>query len=229
MIRMVSLLLAFTISSYADTQIRIGVLDTGLDLKDPRFEQHLCKDGHNDFTEKGMEDVNGHGTHVAGLITQYAKGANFCLVILKYYHDTDDQNSLTAYRTALSKINSLKLDFVNYSSGGIGVDLFESENIKKNKQITFVVAAGNDNKNLDVEVYYPASYNFKNIVVVGALGIDNKKLEMSNYGKLIDYWDIGENVYSTLPKGRMGWLNGTSMSTAIRTGKLVKEKYAKSH
>ena len=31
----------------------------------------------------------------------------------------------------------------------------------------------------------------------------------------------GVDVYSTLPKGKYGRLSGSSMSTAIRTGKLI--------
>lgn len=225
---MIGLFLLTIQLSFADTQIRVGVLDTGLDLNDVRFQNVLCKDGHKDFTGKGIEDNHGHGTHIAGLIASYAKGSNFCLVILKYY-DEDCDNCMPAYLKALSVIHLLKLDFLNFSGGGITSDLIESNTISKNKQITFIVAAGNENKNLDVDFFYPASYNFKNIRVVGSLGLDNKKLKSSNYGKVITYWEIGDYIYSTLPNGRYGRLTGTSQATAIVTGKLVKIKYDKSH
>lgn len=225
---MIVLLLLTIQVSFADMQIRVGVLDTGLNLTDTRFKKYLCMDGHKDFTGKGIQDNHGHGTHIAGLIAEYAKGSNFCLVILKYY-DTDGENSMVAYMKALSVLHLLRLDFLNYSGGGNLGDVAEGVLIRDNKEITFVVAAGNDNKNLDVDFFFPASYNFKNIVVVGGLGKDRLKFSSSNYGKLITYWEIAEDVYSTLPNGNYGSLNGTSQATAITTGKLVRNRYVKSH
>ncbi len=45
--------------------VGIAVLDTGLDLEHPDFAGRIA--GTADFTGEGVRDVNGHGTHVAGI------------------------------------------------------------------------------------------------------------------------------------------------------------------
>ena len=50
----------------------VAVIDTGIDAQ--AFNRHvLCKTGHKDFTGTGIQDRHGHGTHISGLIDQYAK------------------------------------------------------------------------------------------------------------------------------------------------------------
>lgn len=65
--------------------VRVAVIDTGLNLNDPRFTKVLCADGHADYTGEGIDDIEGHGTAVAGLIMQYAGKRRYCLTILKFY------------------------------------------------------------------------------------------------------------------------------------------------
>jgi serine protease AprX len=58
-----------------------AVLDTGVSRKHRHFQEFKNLDGpleHKDFTDLGPadEDVNGHGTHVAGIIAGYAEAAS---------------------------------------------------------------------------------------------------------------------------------------------------------
>lgn len=96
--------------------IRVGVIDTGLDLEDPRFIGHLCYSGHSDFTGDGIQDDMGHGTHIVGLITKYARNSNYCLVILKYYGK--NLSNVPAYQAALREAIHQHLDVVNLSLNG---------------------------------------------------------------------------------------------------------------
>jgi major intracellular serine protease len=210
---------------YAKEPIRVAIVDTGLDLTDTRFTKHLCKEGHKDYTDEGIQDKNGHGTHVAGIIAKFAMDANFCLVIIKYYSETVRIDRWTAYLASLKHAVDLKVNYINLSSNGDGDSKFERELIKNNPDIKFVVAAGNENKNLDVDVTYPASYDYKNVIVVGSTDKANKKLPSSNYGKIVDHWALGKDVFSTLPNNKLGYMSGTSQATATITGWLVKKQY----
>ncbi|MGB3906674.1 MAG: S8 family peptidase [Anaerolineae bacterium] len=47
--------------------VGIGILDTGIDLEHPDFAGRIA--GVADFTGEGIADTNGHGTHVAGIVS----------------------------------------------------------------------------------------------------------------------------------------------------------------
>jgi subtilisin family serine protease len=67
--------------------------------------------------------------------------------------------------------------------------------------------------------YYPAAYHLTNIISVAATDIRNNLLPSSNWGKKkVDIAAPGENIYSTLPGGRYGYMTGTSQATAFVTG-----------
>lgn len=222
-----TLLLLISVSCGAETRlvtskIKVAVVDTGLDLKDPRFQSVLCPTGHKDFTGRGIEDRHGHGTHMAGLIKQYAKDADYCLIIIKYF--PYKKGTASPIYKALEHARDMGADFVNLSGGGKGAEIGEADAISSARNTTFVVAAGNDSQNLDEKCdYFPACYYLRNVYVVGALGRNGKRLSSSNYGSVVDFWELGENVLSALPEGT-GYLSGSSIATAIHTGKLV---YAK--
>ncbi len=196
-------------------------MDTGLDLKDPRFASALCPTGHKDFTGTGIVDRNGHGTHVAGLIKQYAGDSGYCLLIYKYYdHDTilgEEDHAFEWEVTAFSQAIKDGADVVNFSGGGTMHSLLEYNTMRRATDTIFVVAAGNNGQDLDTKgnEFYPASYRLPNTLAVGNLGAKS-----SNYAPWL-VWEVGENVLSTVPGG-LRYLSGTSMATAIRTGKLVK-------
>jgi subtilisin family serine protease len=54
---------------------------------------------------------------------------------------------------------------------------------------------------------------------VASTDINNNLLPSSNWGKThVDVAAPGENIYSTLPGGRFGYMTGTSQATAFVTG-----------
>lgn len=210
-------------SGYVDEdsgKIKVVVLDTGLDLKDPRFEGYLCKNGHKDFTGYGIEDVKGHGTHVAGLIQKHAGPSGYCFIIVKYYH-TDGRFYVPAFKYAFS----LKADIINLSGTGPDYYPWEKELIAMNDKTLLVVAAGNNGMDLDVHETYPASYALPNMRIVGNLGLDYNKAYTSNYGSIVTDWYVGINIISyAINYDTLAIMSGTSMSTAIASGEIVKEK-----
>jgi thermitase len=203
--------------------LRVAIVDTGLDLNDPRFKGHICPTGHKNFvSNESLEDLNGHGTFVAGLIQQYAGDANYCLLIYKYYKDYEDHENINRENQSLQEAIDNGADIVNFSGGGSGFNEKEFLIIKNNPDVTFVVAAGNEHQNLDLpeNKYYPASYWLKNEVVVENIDKSGILAPSSNYSKKAQK-EVGVDVLSYFPNNGVGTLTGTSMSTAIKTGKLV--------
>lgn len=216
------LLLPITVASSEIT--RVAVIDTGIDFTHPYLKTHKCTSGHKDFTGTTLDDIEGHGTHVAGLITRYAKNSPFCLVSLKYYvKESHPDTTVIRLSDAIQEAATLGIKIVNLSGGGNLFDEREYNLIKDNQDIDFIVAAGNGDKNLDIYDYFPASYLLPNVKVVGCKTTNNLKCSFSNYGKAIDYWELGDNVLSTYPNRSWKKMSGTSMSTAIRTGKYLYE------
>lgn len=215
-------LLAMWKSAHADP-LRVAVLDTGLDMKDPRFTSVLCKTGHKAYgTAQSLSDTNGHGTHIAGTIKQYAGNSDYCLVIYKVFPDHDYTLASKDIIDAINDAVKAKVDIINLSFGGPDYNEVERQAIYTGATTIFVVAAGNNGENLSYGRFYPASYALANMLVVGATDRDGNRLRVSNYGGPVKYWELG-TVISTLPNNYQGLMVGTSMATAVKTGKLIKE------
>lgn len=208
---------------------RIAVIDTGLDLSDPRFKDSLCATGHKDLTGSGMKDTNGHGTHIAGLIRNTAGPGNYCLIIVKYYiENVPESEHVKRSVQAVEYAASLGAEYVNYSGGGGNFEEREYLAIKEHPKTLFIVAAGNEGHNLAEHPYYPASYNSENIIAVGNLTAELTRAKSSNYGSKVNAWEVGENRLSDLPCTEAhlvrcyGAKSGTSQATAVHTGNLLK-------
>ena len=226
-------------------KVVVAVIDTGLDRKlmDKSF---LCPTGHKDFSDTGLNDTNGHGTHISGLIDQYAKSmlahklsdfkaidsakSNYCQIIIKCYDPTGVKDNLKSTIESFRWAIDQKVDIINYSGGGKSFSKEEKAIVVEalNKGIIVVAAAGNNHTNLSKAGYYPASYD-KRVVVVGNL-IDSKSRmisDTSNYGSPVNTWETGTDILSRLPNNDFGALSGTSQATAIKSGKLIKELMSK--
>lgn len=194
---------------------RIAVVDTGLDLDSEEFKPYLCPTGHRDFTGLGIQDDDGHGSEVTGLIISNARGSDFCIVVYKFFSNRARLSWNSALLGALREINRQRFEVANLSLSGEGFLQDEYSEFKANQFTTFVTAAGNDGVSLDEDPRYPASYGFKNIIVVGALNkFTGKKRELSNYGSIVKNWEKAE---------------ATSFATAITTGKIIKARFGKTH
>lgn len=210
--------------------VQIAIMDTGLDVNDMRFKDHIC--GAFDFTGTGTQDNIGHGTHVAGLIMQYAKDKDYCFIIMKVFNeittpgDTSRKNLYNAY----SKLREIQPDIVNFSGGGNSDVENEEDTISYLSDTKFFVAAGNDNKDIRSPegAFFPASFKFPNLTPVGSIGYDGRRSPFSNFGEGVA-WELGEFVDSFVPfnidsSGHRVY-SGTSMATAIYTGKYVNKHY----
>ncbi len=213
-------------SAYAIEPIKIAVVDTGLDLTDRRFANVLCPTGHKDFTNTTIRDLHGHGTHIAGLIKANAgTQSGYCLIILKFY-DANASGRISRDRTiaAFAEADRLGADIINLSGGGPGFD--ESEYlIMRNSQALFVLAAGNDGKDVDFDGYYPAAYHLLNSIVVGNMDTNGKRVSSSNFGSVVTAWEIGLNALSEAPdwsRDPMVRMTGTSQAAAVHSGRLAR-------
>lgn len=220
-------------------EIRVAVVDTGIDASHPDLKDNICKKKGSDeygydfvTNKKNPDDKHGHGTHVAGIIGATAKAGagaagvapNICIMAVRYYSDTaTGAQNLSNTVKAINYAVDNGANIINYSGGGAEFSAAELKAIKRAEDagILFVAAAGNEYQNTDESgnSYYPAAYGLTNIVAVAATNIRNQLLPSSNWGKKhVHVAAPGENIFSTLPKGRYGYLTGTSQATAFVSG-----------
>lgn len=206
-----ALIMLFTTISYAET-IKVAVIDTGLDITKAK-NLKLCNEGHKDFTGQGIMDTHGHGTNVAGIISEGNQNIDYCMIIIKYYNP-ESGNNIDRFVASLLHVSKLDVDIVNISTSGTGKNNIERDIIRGLLDNGTIVnaAAGNSNKNLNKDCdHFPACYD-KRIFVIGNKG------NRSNYGsKVVDYVIDGNNKESL---GKT--LSGTSQSTAIFTSRSIK-------
>jgi len=223
-------------------EIIVAVIDTGIDPSHKALSANIWHDTHeknpnifgwNFVADKpNPTDEHGHGTHVAGIIGAIADpnsgvsgvAHRVSIMPVKYYSEANPgsvnlKNTVRAINYAVNHGARI----INYSGGGPEFSEEEYIAIKKAeaKGVLFVSAAGNEHQDTDrsENYYYPSAYRLSNIISVAATDIHNNLLASSNWGKRsVDVAAPGENIYSTLPQGRFGYMSGTSQATAFVTG-----------
>lgn len=215
---------------------RVWILDTGVDGNHPDLTVNAMMS--RDFTggtiggvagTSATEDLQGHGTHVAGIVAAknnnigvigVAAGAQICA--LKVLDSTGAGNS-TILIQALDYLflTGLPGEVVNMSLGGEPssmVDLAVQQVAAKG--LLVAIAAGNDGD--FASDYSPARANGTNIFTVSAIGEGDVFASYSNFGSPpVDYAEPGNNILSTYPGGKYGFLSGTSMATPHMAGILL--------
>lgn len=220
---------------YTGDGVKVAILDSGC-IQHPDLINNII--GGKNFTSEGSEtdynDLNGHGTHVAGIIAGNGKvigvAPNAKLLILKVLDKTGNGNCQGLY-DAINYAIEQKVDIINMSLG-ISINVNEIHTMLKkavDNNICVVCACGNegDGKAFTDEYSYPAGYN--EAISVGA--IDNARVNavFTNSNKEVDLVAHGVNVVSTHLNYGYRSMSGTSQATPHVTGALalLKEYYRK--
>lgn len=188
-------------------------------------------------------DDNSHGTHVSGAIVAEANNgigvAGIAPGARIICAKVGNAQGMISTKDAARGIRYARIRGANimtnswggagsYDSSILNGEIHEAEKAG----ILFVVAAGNDGKNIDVSKTYPASLKadgkregkFKNVLVVGASDNQDNPAYFSNYGvESVDVFAPGVMILSTVPNtsgsetGTYGVMSGTSMATPYVT------------
>lgn len=216
--------------------VTVAIIDTGTDRNHPALKDKILTG--MSFVPGDSPDLwddgNGHGTHVAGIVSLIAPDAR--LLILKAL-DNNGSGSLESivraikYATWYRTPEGRRIDIINMSLGAPTGSVELHEAIKKavDQNILVCCAAGNegDGRSNTAELSYPAMY--QEVVSVGAVDFNCNVAMFSNSNNEVDLAAPGTRIWSTLPGARYGDQSGTSMACphAVGMAALYIEKYGK--
>lgn len=227
--------------------VTVGVIDTG---SGPHPWLAIAGGINTVFGEQETDwtDVDGHGTHVAGLIA--ANGPHFRgmapavrLRAYRVFGTSDEGASNFAIAKAIDRAVADGCDLLNLSLGGGPLDVLTDEAIKdaRSRGALCVIAAGNDGG----PVAWPGRHTLA--MAVSAVGVrghwprdatQSEEVErpfgrrfgndpcfvarFSNRGPELDLAAPGLGIVSTLPPDAIGVMDGTSMACPVATGALAR-------
>lgn len=186
------------------------------------------------FTNSGNNpyDDNGHGTAIAGVLAAaddntgvvgIASDIDIKLMPVKAL-DSEGESTMSTLIQGIVYADNNGADICNCSWGGESgmADIFNNmimENVIVQSDMLFVVAAGNESKNIDRLTYTPASFSEDNLITVGSIEWDGSLSWFSNYGtKKVEMCAPGAAIYTTAVGGGYTCEWGTSFSAPYVAG-----------
>ena len=218
---------------------------------DPRS---IVGDDPNNSNERfyGNNDIKGpdalHGSHVAGIIGADRsnilgiKGVadNVLIMGVRNTPNGDERDKDVANAIRYATDNGAKVINMSFGKAYSWDKAIVDEAVKYavSKDVLLVQAAGNDNKDIDIEPSFPSRKYLNgemasSYLTVGASGfVDDETLKasFSNFGKTtVDVFAPGVNINSTTPENAYKLENGTSMAAPVVAGlaALIRSYYPK--
>jgi thermitase len=202
-------------------EVLIAILDTGIDSDHEDLQGKVVAEVN--FTDSpSTKDINGHGTHVAGIICATANNGigvaglvpNCKILNVKVADDYGFcQEESVARGIVWAVDNGAQVINISLEIRNPSATLEQAVNYAWDHGALIIAAAGNQGNNSAV---YPAYY--ENSIAVAATRPDDTLAPLSNYGDWVDVAAPGYNIYSTLPGNKYGYETGTSFATAYVSG-----------
>jgi thermitase len=230
----------------------VAVLDTGVQSDHPELSGSLVPgydfigdNGNPDDAGNGVDDdgdgeideMVGHGTHVAGIVHLSAPEAE--IMPMKVL-DSDGTGNVFVIAEAVQRAIDNGADVVNMSLGSSGesellADIVEdlAREVEDDDDddgddadddvpaisgvppagVAVVASAGNENVSTE---HYPAAHG--EAVAVASVGEGEVKSEFSNFGTWVDVAAPGEEIHSLFPASQYASWDGTSMAAPFVAG-----------
>jgi hypothetical protein len=206
--------------------VRIGLVDTSVDLTHPTFAGHANR--FVSWPENPRSKVTDqHGTSVLSILAGDPKSgtpglvpdATFFIADV-FQADAQDRPISDTARllAAFDWLQAQKIDIINLSLAGPPDELMQKViDQMSGKGIVFVAAAGNGG--ISAPPSYPAAY--KEVVAVTAVAKDLRAYRYANRGDYIDVAAPGVDIWTAVPQAREGLQTGTSFAVPYVTAMLA--------
>jgi len=203
-----------------ESDVIVAILDTGIDQTHEDLSDKVI--ASINFTESPtVNDVNGHGTHMSGIIAATICNAGGTCVTQKGFlvnvKVAEDDGICDAETVAKGIVwvvdNGAKVINISLTITEPSSTLEEAVDYAWDKGVIVVAAAGN---NFGSTPAYPAAY--PNVIAVAATDKDDRLPRWSNRGDWVSLGAPGVDIYSTLPGNGYGYESGTSPAAALVSG-----------
>ena len=211
----------YTAGNARRNEIKIAVLDTGVDSTHPFLKGRIINEGYN-FVDGtgGPRDDHGHGTHVSGIIVDATP--NLSGVKILPIKVLDRNNTAFSSWVALGLEEAIKenADIINLSLqlGEYHKHPMENDLIREAvaSGICVVAAAGNIEGGDEAGNWSPAGVS--QVITVASTNESDNYAADSNYGSSVDVAAPGVNINSCWLNGQYRTEQGTSMAAPLVSG-----------
>ena len=202
-----------------------AVCDTGVDKDHPDLQAHLVS-GYNavdripESQGGDVNDINGHGTNCAGCVAAIGNngigvaGMNWTLSLMPIRVTNSssggaNMSDLThgALWSAQNGAQSMSVSYTGVQTPSVGTT---GTQIKALGAL-LCWAADNYGQN-------HSSFDWEDVIVVGATDPSDEKTSWSSYGTAVDVFAPGEAIWTTANGGGYNDVSGTSFSTPLTNG-----------
>ncbi|QKG85180.1 S8 family peptidase [Kroppenstedtia pulmonis] len=210
--------------------VRVGIVDTGIDLHHPDLRQNIR--GGVNLVQKGALpcDDHGHGTHVAGIVAARGHPGKVIGVAPSASLYAIKVLNIKGFCTVTTLIQAIdwgikhKMDILNLSLGGgkaMPKVLIRAIQTAYRHGVLVVAAAGNSGNKAGTgdTVQTPARIPYS--VAVSALDRGNRRSSFSATGPSLDIAAPGVEILSTYRYGKYALLQGTSQAAPHVSGALA--------
>jgi len=193
--------------SSSGTGATVYVIDTGVNINHVDFAGRASF-GYSSISGESTDDLNGHGTHVAGTIAGNAYGiAKRANIVAVKVLDRSGSGSWSGVIAGIDWVtaNAPARSVINMSLGGGATAAVDDATARAvARGITSVVAAGNSNANACN--YSPA--RTATAITVAASDVNDRSASFTNYGSCVDTYAPGVSVLSA-------WIGSTTATNTI--------------
>lgn len=193
----------------------IAILDTGVDIHHKDLTYNLVP-GYNAITKDlKIYDINGHGTHCAGIIGAdvsrpfgvFGVAPECSIMPVKVLGDDGlGYIDWIAEGITYAVDHGAKILSMSFGSNDFSRTEKKALDYAWSSGALMVASAGNHGNN---KKNWPAAY--ERVISVASLDQKGKRAKSSNHGKWVDVAAPGKKIYSTVPGG-YGYKSGTSMA-----------------
>ena len=204
-------------------EIKVLVLDTGY-CTHSDLDGGMIREESKSFLSDEIfpDDLNGHGSHVCGIIGARKNNQGMvgvapeCKIITAKVLGKNGSGGFKSIRDALEYAIKVKPDVINMSLGSRYYDPQMHKLIKKlyDMNIPIIAASGNDSRGNAVN--YPAKY--PEVICVTAFDKRGKPARFNSTGPEAEFSAPGVDIRSTWIGNRYVTISGTSMATPFMAG-----------